>query len=58
LFVDDKTSKDKKYADENASLAWERLRNECEPQPSYSLVKMETQFGHSVVFKLVAQIVD
>jgi hypothetical protein len=52
LSIDDKTSngkvafnlvkgcKNKDYADGNASLAWERLKNKYEPQSAPSLIKM------------------
>jgi hypothetical protein len=33
--------KNKYYADENASMTWERLRNKFEPSSTPSLVKLE-----------------
>ena len=63
LSIDDKTSngkvafnlvkgcKNKDYADGNASLAWERLKNKYEPQSAPSLVKMEKQFRQSALKK-------
>jgi tellurite resistance-related uncharacterized protein len=54
--IDDKTSsgkvafnlvkgyKNKDYADGNASMAWERLKNKFEPSSAPSLVKLEKQF--------------
>jgi hypothetical protein len=56
LLIDDKTSsgrvafnlvkgcKKKGYADGNASMAWERLKNKFEPSPAPSLVKLGKQF--------------
>jgi hypothetical protein len=56
LSIDDKTSsgklafnlvkgcKNKDYADGNASMAWERLRNKFEPSSAPSLVELEKQF--------------
>jgi hypothetical protein len=56
LLIDDKTSsgkvafnlvegcKDEDYADGNASIAWERLKNKFEPSSAPSLVKLEKQF--------------
>jgi hypothetical protein len=56
LSIDDKTSngkvafnlvkgfKNRDYADGNAAMAWERLRNKFEPQSAPSLVKREKQF--------------
>jgi hypothetical protein len=56
LLIDDKTSsgkvafylvkgcKNKDYADGNASMAWERLRNKFEPSSASSLVKLEKQY--------------
>jgi hypothetical protein len=56
LFIDEKTSsgkvafnlvkdcKNKYYADGNASMAWEILRNKFEPSFAPSLVKLEKQF--------------
>jgi hypothetical protein len=56
LLIDDKTSsgkvafnlvkgcKDKDYADGNASMARERLKNKFEPSSAPSLVKLEKQF--------------
>jgi hypothetical protein len=56
LSIDDKTSigkvafnlvkgcKNKDYADGNASMAWERLKNKFEPLSAPSLVKLEKQF--------------
>jgi hypothetical protein len=56
LLIDDKTSsgkvsfnlvkgcKNKDYADGNASMAWERLKNKFEPSSAPSLVKLEKQF--------------
>jgi hypothetical protein len=56
LSIDDKTSsgkvafnlvkgcKKKDYADGNASMAWERLRNKFELSSAPSLVKLEKQF--------------
>jgi hypothetical protein len=53
LSIDDKTSsgkvafnlmkgcKNKDYADGNASMAWERLKNKFEPSSGPSLVKLE-----------------
>jgi hypothetical protein len=63
LSIDDKTSngkvafnlvkgcKNKDYADGNASLAWERLKNKYEPQSAPSLVKMEKHFRQSALKK-------
>ena len=63
LSIDDKTSngkvafnlvkgcKNKDYADGNASMAWERLRNKFEPQSAPSLVKMEKQFRQCALKK-------
>jgi hypothetical protein len=54
--IDDKTSsgkvslnlvkgcKNKDYADGNANMAWERLKNKFEPSSTPSLVKLEKQF--------------
>jgi hypothetical protein len=39
-----KGCKNKYYADGNASLAWERLKNKYEPQSAPSLIKMDKQF--------------
>jgi hypothetical protein len=36
--------KNKDYADGNASMAWERLKNKFEPSSAPSLVKLEKQF--------------
>jgi hypothetical protein len=56
LLIDDKTSsgkvainlvkgcKNKDYADGNASMAWERLKNNLEPSSAPSMVKLEKQF--------------
>jgi hypothetical protein len=56
LSIDDKTSsgkvafnlvkgyKNKDYADGNASMVWERLKNKFEPSSTPSLVKLEKQF--------------
>jgi hypothetical protein len=56
LSIDDKTSsgkvafnlvkgfKNKDYADGNASMDWERLKNKFEPSSAPSLVKLEKQF--------------
>jgi hypothetical protein len=56
LSIDDKTSsgkvsfnlvkgcKNKDYADGNASMAWERLKNKFELSSASSLVKLEKQF--------------
>jgi hypothetical protein len=56
LSIDDKTSsgkvafnlvkgcKNKDYADGNANMAWERLKNKFEPSSAPSLVKLEKQF--------------
>jgi hypothetical protein len=64
LSIDDKTSngkvvfnlvkgfKNKDYADGNASLAWERLKNKYEPQSAPSLVKIEKQFRQSALKKV------
>jgi hypothetical protein len=46
-----KGCKNKDYADGNASLAWERLKNKYEPQSAPSLVKMEKQFRQSALKK-------
>jgi hypothetical protein len=63
LSIDDKTNngkvalnlvkgcKNKDYADGNASLAWERLKNKYEQQSAPSLVKMEKQFRQSALKK-------
>jgi hypothetical protein len=63
LSIDDKTingkvafnlvkgCKNKKYADGNASMAWEKLKNKYEPQSALSLVKMEKQFRQSALKK-------
>jgi hypothetical protein len=63
LSIDDKTSngkmafnlvkgcKNKAYADDNASMAWERLKNKYEPQSAPSLVKMEKKFRQSALKK-------
>jgi gag-polypeptide of LTR copia-type len=63
LSIDDKTSngkvafnlvkgcKNKDYANGNASLAWERLRNKFKPQSAPSLVKMEKQFRQCALKK-------
>jgi gag-polypeptide of LTR copia-type len=63
LSIDDKTSngkvafhlvkgcKNKDYANGNASMAWERLKNKFEPQSAPSLVKMEKQFRHCALKK-------
>jgi hypothetical protein len=59
LSIDDKTGsgkvafdlvkgcKNKDYADGNASMAWERLKNKFEPSSAPSLVKVEKQFRQS-----------
>jgi hypothetical protein len=39
-----KGSKNKGYADENASMTWERLRKKFEPFFAQSLVKLEGKF--------------
>jgi hypothetical protein len=64
LSIDDTTSngkvafnlvkgcKNKDYADGNASMAWERLKNKYEPQSAPSLVKMEKQFRQSALKKV------
>jgi hypothetical protein len=56
LLIDDKTSsgkvefnlmkgcKNKDYADGNANMAWERLKNKFEPSSAPSLVKLEKHF--------------
>jgi hypothetical protein len=56
LSIDDKTSsgkvafnfvigcKNKDYADGNASMTWERLKNKFEPSSAPSLVKLEKKF--------------
>jgi hypothetical protein len=56
LLIDNKTSsgkvafnlvkgcKNKDYADGNASMAWERLKNKFEPSSAPSLVKLEKKF--------------
>jgi hypothetical protein len=56
LLIDDKTSsgkvafnlvkgcKNKNYADGNANMAWERLKNKFEPSSAPSLVKLEKKF--------------
>jgi hypothetical protein len=56
LSIDDKTNigkvafnlvkgyKNKHYADGNANMAWERLKNKFEPSSAPSLVKLEKQF--------------
>jgi hypothetical protein len=56
LLIDDKTSsgkvafnlvkgcRNKDYADGNANMAWERLKNKFEPSPAPSLVKLGKQF--------------
>jgi hypothetical protein len=56
LLIDDKTSsgkvaiilvkgcKNKDYADGNASMSWERLKDKFEPSLAPSLVKLEKQF--------------
>ena len=63
LSIDDKASngkvafnlvkgcKNKDYANGNASMAWERLRNKFEPQSAPSLVKMEKQFRQCALKK-------
>jgi hypothetical protein len=39
-----KGCKNKDYADGNANMAWERLKNKVEPSSAPSLVKLEKQF--------------
>jgi hypothetical protein len=41
----------KDYADGNASMAWERLKNKFEPQSAPSFVKMEKQFTQCALKK-------
>jgi hypothetical protein len=40
-----KGCKNRDYANGNASMAWERLKNKFEPSSAPSLVKLEKQFG-------------
>jgi hypothetical protein len=63
LLIDDKTSigkvafnlvkgcKNKDYADENASMSWERLKNKFEPSSASSLVKLEKHFRQCTLKK-------
>jgi hypothetical protein len=46
-----KRCKNKDYADGNASMAWERLKNNFEPLSAPSLVKLEKQFRQCSIKK-------
>jgi hypothetical protein len=50
-----KGCKNKDYADGNASMAWERLRNKFEPTSAPSLVKLEKQFRQCALKKCKTQ---